>query len=73
MGEINEDEVCKRISVLNKIEDKIDEIVNLLKMKMGGINEEMDRELDEKMDKETNNEIDKMVNLMNLVNVKMDE
>ena len=40
---------------------------------MGGINEEMDRELDEKMDKETNNEIDKMVNLMNLVNVKMDE
>ena len=42
-------------------------------MKMGGINEEMDRELDEKMDKETNNEIDKMVNLMNLVNVKMDE
>ena len=73
LGEINEDEVCKRISVLNKIEDKIDEIVNLIKMKMGGINEEMDRELDEKMDKETNNEIDKMVNLMNLVNVKMDE
>ena len=45
----------------------------MIKMKMGGINEEMDRELDEKMDKETNNEIDKMVNLMNLVNVKMDE
>ena len=44
LGEINEDEVCKRISVLNKIEDKIDEIVNLIKMKMSGINEEMDRE-----------------------------
>ena len=44
MGEINEDEVCKRISILNKIEDKIDEIVNLIKMKMSGINEEMDRE-----------------------------
>ena len=73
MGEINEDEVCEKIFVLNKIEDKIDEIANLIKMKMSGINEEMDRELDEKMDKETNNEIDTMVNLMNLVNVKMDE
>ena len=47
--EINEDEVCKGMSVLNKIEDKIDEIANLIKMKMGGINEEIDRELDEKM------------------------
>ena len=53
LGEINEDEVCKRMSVLNKIEDKIDEIANLIKMEMGGINEEMDRELDEKMDEET--------------------
>ena len=38
LGEINEDEVCKKISILNKIEDKIDEIVNLIKKKMGGIN-----------------------------------
>ena len=61
------------MSVLNKIEDKIDEIANLIKMEMGGINEERDRELNEKMDEETNNEIDDMVNLMNLVNVEMDE
>ena len=73
LGEIIEDEISKRMFVLNKIEDKIDEIVNLIKMEMGGINEEMDRELDEKMDEETNNEIDEMVNLMNLINVKMDE
>ena len=70
LGEINEDEVCKRMSVLNKIEDKIDEIVNLIKMEMCEINEEMDRELDEKMNEETNNEIDELVNLMN---VKIDE
>ena len=73
LGEINEDEVCKKMSILNKIEDKIDEIDNLIKMEMGGINEEMDRVLDEKMDEETNNEIDEMVNLMNLINVEMDE
>ena len=73
LGEINKDEVCKTMSILNKIEDKIDEIVNLIKMEMGGINEEMDRVLDEKMDEETNNEIDEMVNLMNLINVEMGE
>ena len=73
LGKINDDEVCKRMSVLNKIEDKIDEIVNLIKMEMGGINEETDRVLDEKMDEETNNEIDEMVNLINLINVEMDE
>ena len=61
------------MSVLNKIEDKIDEIANLIKMEMGGINEEMDRELNEKMDEETNNEIDEIVNLMNLINAEMDE
>ena len=73
LGEINEDEVCKRMSILNKIEDKIDEIVNLIEMEMSGINEEMDTVLDEKMDEETNNEIDEMVSLMNLINVEMDE
>ena len=61
------------MSVLNKIEDKIDEIANLIKMEMGGINEEMDRELNEKMDEETNNEIDEIVNSMNLINAEMDE
>ena len=70
LGEINEDEVCKRMSVLNKIEDKIDETVNLIKMEMYQINEEMNRELDKKMNEETNNEIDELVNLMN---VKIDE
>ena len=61
------------MSALNKIEDKIDEIANLIKMEMGGINEEMDRELNEKMDEETNNEIDEIVNSMNLINAEMDE
>ena len=61
------------MSVLNKIEDKIDEIAHLIKMEMGGINEEMDRELNEKMDEETNNEIDEIVNSMNLINAEMDE
>ena len=42
-GEINEDEACNRIFILNKIEDKIDDIVNLIKMKMGGINKWKDR------------------------------
>ena len=42
LGEINEDEVCKRMSVLNKIEGKIDEIANLIKIEMGGINEEIE-------------------------------
>ena len=42
-GEINEDKACNRISILNKIEDKIDDIVNLIKMKMGGINKWKDR------------------------------
>ena len=44
-GEINEDEACKRISVLNKIEDKIDDIVNLIKIKMGGINKWKDSQM----------------------------
>ena len=44
-GEINEDEACNRISVLNKIEDKIDDIVNLIKMKMGGINKWKDSQM----------------------------
>ena len=43
--EINEDEVCKRMSVLNKVEDKIDEIANLIKMKMGEINEEIESQM----------------------------
>ena len=51
LGEINEDEVCKRMSVLNKIEGKIDEIANLIKIEMGGINEEIESQMKKWMKK----------------------
>ena len=51
LGEINEDEVCKRMSVLNKIEDKVDEIANLIKIEMGGIIEEIKSQMKKWMKK----------------------
>ena len=51
LGEINEDEVCKRMSVLKKIEDKIDEIANLIKIEMGRINEEIESQMKKWMKK----------------------
>ena len=38
-------EVCKRMSVLNNVQSKIDEIANLIKMKMGEINEEIESQM----------------------------
>ena len=51
LAEINEDEVCKRMSVLNKIEDKVDEIANLIKIEMGGIIEEIKSQMKKWMKK----------------------